>query len=208
MFKDAEALSADEDRGGWAYSDWRRHAENIAREESDIAASQGRKNWSSIEFTLMDQFEDWWRVEKNKDKQQGGAASATARRLNLLGTRTVPPDFMLRRVGEFTAASADEMDTANAPAVALARLNLRVAATPQSRPVASQHQRYGKNATEGLPVLNAKHIANQQLKGKTLRTAKGVSVDPVSEKNFFASIKRDRKPRHADNADGNKAVQA
>lgn len=186
MLKDDQApVSCDEDtRESWTYVDWRKHAERLATEEFDLAAEQGREDCEDIKETRMAEFEIWWRIEEKKDAQQRGAKTRADRGYSLLGTRTILPAFMSRQT-----------DTGNPLSTPLSQLKLDGPADHlSSTRVANTRQRFGKDASEGRPDLDAKRMANKHGKTKKFATA-----TPGNDKvDFFSLSGKGRKAaRHA-----------
>ena len=174
MLKDPQATAPEDDRKSWTYVDWRKHAQRLAKEEDDQAAEEGREDCGDIKEIRMAEFEEWWRIEEKKDAQLGGAKATAARGYSLLGTRTVLPAFMSRQV-----------ELGNPLSTGLSQLKLDEPSS--STRVANTRQRFGKDASEGRPDLDAKRMVNQH--GKSKKTATAILGNDKGRKG--------RKTRHA-----------
>jgi hypothetical protein len=98
LLKDPQAPGIDDSKKSWTYAEWSKYAKARAKEEADLAEEEGSGDFVDIMKSRMEEFENWWRIELKNDAQQGGAQAAAARGYSLLGTHTIPPDFISRRV--------------------------------------------------------------------------------------------------------------
>ena len=193
MLKDPEAPIPEADRKGWTYVDWLSHATDLAQKELDQALQEGREDYAVILPARLVEFKAWWRLEVRKDSQQGGAQAATARGFSLLGTRTAPPNFMSRQT-DSAGLPSDTRPLNNDPLPAFSQLKLNDPTNRSSTKIANNRHRFGKDASDGRPDLEAKRKAkanpNQQAKSR-----KTVILPENESDDFFSSTKKDRKPR-------------
>lgn len=199
MLTDTQAPDADDSRRDWSYQDYKTEAEALALDEYNQALEAGREDHDTIVEKRMLEFEEWWRMEERQDKLYGGAKATAARGYSMMGQRTVPPTFMSRQVGENAAE----------PLPTFSRMTLKDSTPLESRPIATNRRRIGKDSNDGLPDLDAKRAVNQQAKGrKSLAARNASSVKPANEKENFFNTRKNRKPRHADKLEGDNIAQA
>lgn len=203
MLSDLQSSKSDGTKKSWTYSDWQKHAQDLAREETVLAAEQNHIDYNDIMTTRMAEFEDWWRIEEQRDKQQGGKQAATARGHSLLGTLTVRPAFMTRQVISAGRSSVMRLSTGNV-FPALPRLKSNEDAGSQSLRVVNSRQRFGQNTSCDQADLETKQVSKQQSNDRRSWTFGDTAVvsSETDEESFFSRLKEGRKPRHTDKGSG------
>lgn len=185
MLKGSEASAEDVHRKAWIYTDWYKYALERAQQECDLADNQGEERPEDLVSIRLAEFDDWWKSEVKKDKQQGGAQAAASRGYSLIGTQTQPPAFMSRVICGTLATAHEQADAASAPGTVHLPVSNMLSGPPQVLPsgrvseapitVSNNRHRFGKNTTDGRPDLEAKRTRLQNQKGKKPMVVKSVA---------------------------------